>query len=204
MLLTHIAMSHELQRGTKRSAVHELPVTQQMRFETAVESGELDVEEHIVYFKELTGYIKQQQQQHTNLNDTEWERECRFSVRSVVHTVTAILVEFESNHMGFEVFKVLSTKGYICDSKEMQVMLGRDFFVQPTIEQQQQQDERTMVLHLRKIPSMADVPSYTKAIAEHYKLTIDELQIAILTTEILGEKTDNPVSYTHLTLPTKA
>ena len=60
----------------------------------------------------------------TNLNDTEWERECRFSVRSVVHTVTAILVEFESNHMGFEVFKVLSTKGYICDSKEMQVMLG--------------------------------------------------------------------------------
>ena len=246
MPLTHIAMSHELQRGTKRSAVHELPVTQQMRFETAVEtpsyqqqqqwqymqvqplqvspqqqqqqqqqqqheeqednkyknlvlqfrdgthiSGELDVEEHIVYFKELTGYIKQQQQQHTNLNDTEWERECRFSVRSVVHTVTAILVEFESNHMGFEVFKVLSTKGYICDSKEMQVMLGRDFFVQPTIEQQQQQDERTMVLHLRKIPSMADVPSYTKGIAEHYKLTIDELQIAILTTEILGEKTDN-------------
>ena len=87
-------------------------------------SGELDVEEHIVYFKELTGYIKQQQQQHTNLNDTEWERECRFSVRSVVHTVTAILVEFESNHMGFEVFKVLSTKGYICDSKEMQVMLS--------------------------------------------------------------------------------
>ena len=87
--------------------------------------GELDVEEHIVYFKELTGYIKQQQQQHTNLNDTEWERECRFSVRSVVHTVTAILVEFESNHMGFEVFKVLSTKGYICDSKEMQVMLAR-------------------------------------------------------------------------------
>ena len=116
MPLTHIAMSHELQRGTKRSAVHELPVTQQMRFETAVEtpsyqqqqqqwqcmqmqplqvspqqqqqqqqqqheeqednkyknlvlqfrdgthiSGELDVEEHIVYFKELTGYIKQQQ-----------------------------------------------------------------------------------------------------------------------------------------------
>ena len=105
-------------------------------------SGELDVEEHIVYFKELTGYIKQQQQQHTNLNDTEWERECRLSVRSVVHTVTAILVEFESNHMGFEVFKVLSTKGYICDSKEMQVMLGRDFFVQPTIEQQQQDDPR--------------------------------------------------------------
>ena len=246
MLLTHIAMSHELQRGTKRTAVHELPLAQQIRVATAVEtpsyqqqqqqwqriqmqplqvspqqqqqqqqqqheeqedntyknlvlqyrdgshiSGELDVEEHIVYFKELTGYIKQQQQQHTNLNDTEWERECRFSVRSVVHTVTAILVEFESNHMGFEVFKVLSTKGYICDSKEMQVMLGRDFFVQPTIEQQQQQDERTMVLHLRKIPSMADVPSYTKAIAEHYKLTIDELQIAILTTEILGEKTDN-------------
>ena len=38
MLLTHIAMSHELQRGTKRSAVHELPVTQQMRFETAVDT----------------------------------------------------------------------------------------------------------------------------------------------------------------------
>ena len=33
--------------------------------------------------------------------------------------------------------------------------------------------------------------TYTKAIAEHHKLTIDELQIAILTTEILGEKTDN-------------
>ena len=100
MLLTHIAMSHELQRGTKRTAVHELPLAQQMRVPTAVEtpsyqqqqqqqqqqheeqedntyknlvlqyrdgshiSGELDVEEHIVYFKELTGYIKQQQQQH--------------------------------------------------------------------------------------------------------------------------------------------
>ena len=116
MQLTHIAMSLELQRGTKRSAVHELPLGQQMRFETAAEtpiyqqqqqwqcmqmqplqvspqqqqqqqqqqqheeqedskyknlvlqyrdgthiSGELDVEEHIVYFKELTGYIKQQQ-----------------------------------------------------------------------------------------------------------------------------------------------
>ena len=63
--------------------------------------------------------------------------------------------------------------------------------MQPTIEQQQQQDPRTTVLHLRKIPSMSDVPSYTKGIAEHYKLTIDELQIVILTTEILGEKTDN-------------
>ena len=70
-------------------------------------------------------------------------------------------------------------------------MLGRDFFVQPTIEQQQHDDPRTTVLYLRKIPSMTDVPSYTKGIAEHYKLTIDELQIVILTTEILGEKTDN-------------
>ena len=116
MLLTHIAMSHELQHGTKRTAVLELPLAQQMRAATAVEtpsyqqqqqqwqcmqmqplqvspqqqqqqqqqqheeqedntyknlvlqyrdgthiSGELDVEEHIVYFKELTGYIKQQQ-----------------------------------------------------------------------------------------------------------------------------------------------
>ena len=103
MPLTHIAMSHELQRGTKRSAVHELPVTQQQQQQwqymqvqplqvspqqqqqqqqqqqheeqedntyknlvlqyrdgTHI-SGELDVEEHIVYFKELTGYIKQQQ-----------------------------------------------------------------------------------------------------------------------------------------------
>ena len=93
--------------------------------------------------------------------------------------------------MGFEVFKVLSTKGYVCDSKEMQVMLGRDFFVQPTIEQQQHDDPRTTVLYLRKIPSMTDVPSYTKGIAEHYKLTIEELQIDILTTEIMGEKTDN-------------
>ena len=31
MLLTHIAMSHELQRGTKRTAVHELPLAQQIR-----------------------------------------------------------------------------------------------------------------------------------------------------------------------------
>ena len=38
MLLTHIAMSHELQRGTKRSAVLELPMAQQMRVATAVET----------------------------------------------------------------------------------------------------------------------------------------------------------------------
>ena len=38
VLLTHIAMSHELQRGTKRTAVHELPLAQQMRVATAVET----------------------------------------------------------------------------------------------------------------------------------------------------------------------
>ena len=38
MLLTHIAMSHELQRGTKRTAVLELPLAQQMRAATAVET----------------------------------------------------------------------------------------------------------------------------------------------------------------------
>ena len=38
VLLTHIAMSHELQRGTKRSAVLELPMAQQMRVATAVET----------------------------------------------------------------------------------------------------------------------------------------------------------------------
>ena len=38
MLLTHIAMSHELQHGTKRTAVLELPLAQQMRAATAVET----------------------------------------------------------------------------------------------------------------------------------------------------------------------
>ena len=38
MLLTHIAMAHELQRGTKRTgAVHELPLAQQVRAATAAE-----------------------------------------------------------------------------------------------------------------------------------------------------------------------
>ena len=38
VLLTHIAMAHELQRGTKRTgAVHELPLAQQVRAATAAE-----------------------------------------------------------------------------------------------------------------------------------------------------------------------
>ena len=80
MPLTHIAMSHELQRGTKRSAVLELPMAQQMRVATAVETPSYQQQQQWQYMQVQPLQVspqqqqqQQQQQQHEEQEDNKYK-----------------------------------------------------------------------------------------------------------------------------------
>ena len=80
MLLTHIAMSHELQRGTKRTAVLELPLAQQMHAATAVETPSYQQQQQQWQCMQMQPLQvspqqqqQQQQQQHEEQEDNTYK-----------------------------------------------------------------------------------------------------------------------------------
>ena len=153
-------------------------------------SGEMDLEDQMIYIKELIAAVKDEQA-HWDTAGVDWDAECIFSVRIAVHVVTAIIVEFHSERMGCEVFKRLIHTGYIYEGKPMSVMLGRDFFIEGNTEFICEEDERKAILYLRHVPCKSDIPVYTKEISEHYRISEDNIKVDLLSTEIMGAQTHN-------------
>ena len=75
MLLTHIAMSHELQRGTKRTAVHELPLAQQLRVATAVETPSYQQQQQWQCMQMQPLQVSPQQQQQQQQRQQQHEEQ---------------------------------------------------------------------------------------------------------------------------------
>ena len=79
---------------------------------------------------------------------------------------------------------------------EHKVMPARDFYTELEPEMLREENPNLLILYLRNIPTVADVPAYQQQVAAHYKLADDKgkgrpVRTEILRTEICGEKTEN-------------
>ena len=78
----------------------------------------------------------------------------------------------------------------------METELDGTFYTELEPEMLREENPNLLILYLRNIPTVADVPAYQQQVAAHYKLADDKgkgrpVRTEILRTEICGEKTEN-------------
>ena len=158
-------------------------------------SGEADTEDYITMLRAQVELVAK------NNGLDQWTAEDQktekyFDVRNAVHANnTGILVEFASQKMAHEIYTHYAQAALFLGF-EHKVMPARDFYTELEPEMLREENPNLLILYLRNIPTVADVPAYQQQVAAHYKLADDKgkgrpVRTEILRTEICGEKTEN-------------
>ena len=158
-------------------------------------SGDAEVEDYMHLLQAQVDLMA------TNNGLDSWEAEAQkteksFDVRNAVHKKhTGILVEFNSQTMAYLIFNHYAQHALILGF-EHKVLRARDFYTELEPEMLLEENSAMLIIYLRNVPTIADVPAYKQQVIAHFKLTEEEAKDRLLRTEILrtelgGEKLEN-------------
>ena len=155
-------------------------------------AGTEDIEEYMEEATAIMDSIIKDNELATKLGKEELENVKKFRASNAVHgSNTGVLLEFENTNMSFSFFTHVLRSGLEVQGAQHIVIRGIDFFKELAPEELRQDNPNIMVLHLKNIPSMGDVPTYHKGVAEHYGVDPQFVSSEALVTELAGEKTNN-------------
>jgi len=154
-------------------------------------SGNQDIEDYMLMIGEEVTNISDKYKLKETMSPEDYAKQVHFDVRNAVHgSNTAIAVEFSERKMADEIRNHYGTNPLVLGF-EHEIISSSQFFVELPPEELQKDNSNLILLYLRNILSIKELPNYTKSIAAHYGVAESDIKVESLHTQICGEKTKN-------------